>query len=252
MVTPRIYQYLAMVYLMVTPTARAIQVQLSMSYAGLLAADGTTPINSVLNPITGLPDQNEPGSIHQYEVLMALHEFGDNDHLQSLQFDVVLAPGVTPAPSGGWLANNPQYDSGGPSGTQPLFSVNTDGGTGANDLHTIVVLVDSSAASAALEPGESELFYLGSARLQWDGTYSDLNGLLGLQANGDLPWGIYRDGTTVAFDRTMFTIDAHVSWSDQPPAFDPPVSPTPGSPPAVFGTNLNTPEPGSGLLAGLR
>ena len=129
--------------------------------------------------------------------------------------------------------------------------MNTDGGTGANDLHTMIVLVDSSAASAALEPGEGELFYLGSARLQWDGTYSNLNGLLGLQANGDSPWGIYRDGTPVALDRTTFTIEAPVSWSDQPPAFDPPVSPTPDSLRAVFGPDVNTPEPGSGLLAGL-
>jgi hypothetical protein len=231
--------------------AAAIGVQLSLSYDGSLAADGVTPINSVLDPNTGLPDRNEPGSTHQYNVFMTLHDLGSNENLQSLQFDVVLAPGVTPSALGGWIANNPQYDPGGPSGMQPLFSVNADGGANDKDLHTMIVLVDGAAAAAALEPGESGPFYIGRTRVQWDNTLSDLGGLLGMQAHGDSPWGIYRDGIPVGLGRTTFTIDAPVSWSDQPPVIDPPVIPASGTLTGGVGMGTSTPEPGTATIAGI-
>jgi hypothetical protein len=205
-------------------SAPAAQLQLSLSYAGTLADDGVTLLGSDLDSATGLPAINPADAYHQYDVFMDLSGMAPDEDFQVLIFNMAYGPGVAPAGFGGWIPNMPTFSLAN-GASSCLFSENSDAGQQANDLKNIVVIANGPGSVAELQPGEGGKFKLGSALVQWDGSISEHNGLVGLETNYNVldPWSTFRGSGYEAYDRSSLTIDPAVDWSGPPPA--PPTAP---------------------------
>jgi hypothetical protein len=229
--------------------SHAADLKLSLSYAGSLAADGVTSLGSLLDLVSGI-DRIPSGSLHQFDVFMELSNLAPDEHFQAAQFDLLLGPGLTPASFGGWIGNQPTYESATGSPT-PLFSISSDAGNISNDLQRIVVMADGPAGVSAVRPGASAPFKLGSVMLQWDNGGGPLATTgLGIRANGLNPWGTYQGTTPTAWRNSTVSvqtnlpaqfqvIDIPLPIQEAPPIAEPPIV----SPPAPVVEPPRAPTP---------
>jgi hypothetical protein len=236
----------ALIAVQLARAAGGAEMKLSLSYAGSLAADGVTPIGSALDPVTGMPAVNLPGSYHQYDVFMEISGLAADEDFQVLIFDVALGSGVSPADFGGWSANNVLTNVG-PSSSYSVFGTNLDAGAHLNDLQRIVVVANGTAGVSALQPGESAPFRLGSTFVQWDGSTSDRGSLVGLEADTLHPWCVFQGSSFEGMPRSTLTIESQYDWTPYvpQPVVPDPVVPDPVVPNPVIETppTLPTPQP---------
>jgi hypothetical protein len=183
-------------------STQAASINLAIRYSGsLAAADGQTPIGT---PLLDTPPTYVPGAFHAFDVLMTLSDMTPAQDFQAVQFDINL-DGFTPAYFGAWVGNNPIFDPPGPPPGVPMFANNSDGGSHLNDLKRIAAFATSTFGVFGYRPGEEGPFLLGTAYLEWDGTFDGGSIGLNITPNGALPWGIFDGTTPVALDASQFT-----------------------------------------------
>jgi hypothetical protein len=147
---------------------------------------------------------------------MTLSDMTPTQDFQAVQFDINLN-GFTPAYFGAWIAKNPEHEPFGTAPASPIFAANQDGGHDPNDLKRITVFATSPTGVKCRQPGEAGggcdvlnpplpvPFPLGTAYLEWDGTFEGGSIGLNITPNGAIPWGIYDGFTPVALDASGFT-----------------------------------------------
>jgi hypothetical protein len=214
--------------------------QLTVSYAG--------SYDAAFNPIPGSPPaplfaQNAPhsggppavhvpGAYHQFDIYMTITGLPFGEDFQTVQFDMVLGPGVTPSDFG-YVAVDPayRYDPPGPAGLTPLFSQNGDDGVNTGDLQTITVIANATnnhQGTHLHHPGENEPatdpdpdntnlappLKLGSAYVFWDGTFGgDNKSFIGVAPRGAAPWtSITSTNTPIAHTAAEFTSGPREEW----------------------------------------
>jgi hypothetical protein len=172
-----------------------------------------------------------PGAYHRFDVYMTITGLPPGEDFQTVQWDMVLGPGVTPSDVG-YVAVAPPYmwDTPGPIGPRPLFSQNGDAGANTMDLERITVIANPSTSHAGTHlrhPGENEPggvgsnanlappTKLGSAYVFWDGSVGpDGKSFVGVAPNGANPWtSITSTNTPVGHTQAEFTSGPRSEWA---------------------------------------
>jgi hypothetical protein len=193
-------------------SAQAANLTLSVDYAGSydaafnpLPGSPPAPLFAQNAPHSGAPPAvHVPGAYHQFDVYMTITGLPAGEDFQTVQWDMVLGPGVTPSDFGYVAAADPQYDPPGPPGLTALFSQNGDAGSNTGDLQRITVITSAAnnhQGTHLRHPGENEPsgvgansnlappMLLGSAYVFWDGTFGpDNKTFVGIAPNGANPW----------------------------------------------------------------
>ena len=128
------------------------------------------PVTGGLGPASGY----DSSYYHLFDVKVSISGLAAGEDLKQLGMNLNLAAATD---SGfGWQANLSEtvtYDSNGPlpggSVTVPIFASNSDGGTSATDLKSILASINAGPANAA-QFGESASGLVGSVYLNWDGS----------------------------------------------------------------------------------
>jgi hypothetical protein len=223
----------------VAPT-QAANMLLTVDYAGSFDSSFTplpgsppAPLNSQNAPHAGAPAAvHVPGAYHAFDVFMTITGLPAGEDFQTVQWDMVLGPGVTPSDFG-YVAADPayQYDPPGPPGLAALFSQNGDAGSNTGDLQRITVITsatNSHQGTHLRHPGENEPSSdpdpdnanlapptkLGTAYVFWDGTFGgDGKSFVGVAPNGANPWtSITANNTPVGHGVEEFTSGAREEW----------------------------------------
>lgn len=175
--------------------ASAATIQLSMNYVGSLDAG----FNAIGNKLTDSPETVLPSDYHQFAVSFQITGALSNEDLQTLQFDVNMGPGFTPADFGGYqpVSPSPTFDPPGPAGAGAVYTTNVDAGADPNDLQRITVITNSNTTFPhGYRPGISPCNvasgcsgFIGDVFVQWNGSYGGGGETgLSLAPNGLNPW----------------------------------------------------------------
>jgi hypothetical protein len=221
-------------------STQAANMNLTVDYAGSydsafnpLPGSPPAPLNSQNAPHSGLPGAvHVPGAYHAFDVFMTITGLPAGEDFQTVQWDMVLGPGVTPSDFG-YVAVDPpyQYDPPGPAALQPLFTQNGDAGADTGDLARITVIANSGASHQGTHfrhPGETEApgdpdpdntnlpgpLKLGTAYVFWDGSFGgDGKSFVGIAPNGLNPWTtITAQNTPVGHGVNEFTSGPREEW----------------------------------------
>jgi hypothetical protein len=243
------------VALVCVASAQAASIQLTTSYAG--SYDGTfTPLpGSPPAPLFAGPAPNNgppyavhvPGAIHQFDVFMAITGTAGSgttgEDFQTLVFDMLLGPGVTPYSGGAWAGDVPTYDpppaGAGGGNNVPIYGNNSDAGADSNDLKAITILANSANNHGGVHhrhPGEAEAAgpansalppptFLGSVFVEWDGSVdgTDHSWITpGVPANVANPWSTVTGNTATAQTIASMSFGPRSEWEVEPvgPAFN--------------------------------
>jgi autotransporter-associated beta strand protein len=213
-------------------------ISLTLNYAGSydaafnpLPGSPPAPLFSENAPHSGAPPAiHVPGAYHQFDVYMTITGLPAGEDFRSVEFDMVLGPGVTPSDFGYFAVEPPYtYDPPGPPGLTALFSQNGDAGSNTLDLQGITVIANSlnnHQGTHLRHPGENEPggvapntnlappLKLGSAFVFWDGTFGgDGKTFVGVAPNGANPWGsITAFNNPVGHSTAEFTSGPREEW----------------------------------------
>jgi len=190
--------------------AQAASINLSLQYAGSYASDFSPKgleLGALPAPLVGPPTGNLASDIHEFNVFMTISGLAAGEDVETVVFDALLGPGVTPlsAANGGSYQTTslggldaaykydppPNTTQGCASGCQLVFANNQDAGSNTNDLKAITMVANSTSSSDFTafagvhyrHPGETEAggsdvdngnlagpLYIGSLWVNWDGT----------------------------------------------------------------------------------
>jgi len=203
-------------------SAQAAQITMSLQYAGSYAADFSPKgleLNALPDPSVGVAAGNLATDIHEFNVFMNISGLAAGEDVETVVFDALLGPGVTPFSGGSYNTtaldgvHDAAYKYDPPpnttnvcattgTGCQLVFGTNQDAGSNTNDLKGITMVANSLSSSdfsafAGVHyrhPGETEAqfgtdvdntnltgpLYVGSLWVNWDGTLSGGKSFIGL------------------------------------------------------------------------
>lgn len=197
-------------------SAQAASIQLDLQYAG--TTSNFSDFSDSLKPAPELSDAVDPLlDYHKFEVYMTVSDTLPEENFWTALFNIDLGPGMVPGDFGGfsqWTPNNPDYDPNSPAvppPAAPIYSDSTDSGASDHDLQRMFIQV-ASATLAASQPGEpgqdAQLgpvpLLLGDFYVQWDQSIAAATSV-SISPEGQLPWGLYIDGTETAQGSDSFS-----------------------------------------------
>lgn len=198
--------------IMCIASAQAAQITMSVQYAGSYDSAFTPKgleLNAAPSPAPGGPATSLPSDIHEFNVFMTITGGVAGEDVETVVFDALLGPGVTPFSGGAYNTtaldgiHDAAYKYDPPpnttnvcattgTGCQLVFANDQDAGSNTNDLKAITMVANSLSSSDFTafagvhyrHPGETEAqfgtdvdntnlagpLYVGSFWVNWNGS----------------------------------------------------------------------------------